>query len=53
MIAAGHYANLDNAITLFRDDLGRKVTLIAFRGDPDDAVEVRETPAEILKLAKG
>jgi len=46
------YINLDNAITLFRDDDRHRGTIVAFTGDQNNDV-VRETPDQILKLAKG
>jgi hypothetical protein len=44
--------NLDNAITLFRDEVRNRGAIIAFIG-PTDAPTVRETPEEILKAAEG
>ena len=44
------HVNLDNAITLFRDDVRHRGTVITFTG-PTDAVLVRETPDEILQPA--
>ena len=44
------YANLDNAITLFRDEVRHRGTVIAFTaGD----IVVSDTPDQILKSAKG
>ena len=47
------YANLDNAITLFRDNVRHRGTVIAFMGSADGAIVVSETPDQILKSAKG
>ena len=46
------HVNLDNAITLFRDEIRHRGTIIAFIG-PTDSLTVRETPEEILKTAEG
>ena len=47
------HVNLDNATTLFRDEVRhRGKFMIAFIG-PTDALTVRETPEEILKAAEG
>ena len=46
------YINLDNVITLFRDDDRHRGTIVSFMGDQNNDV-VRETPDQILKLAKG
>ncbi len=47
------YVNLDNAITLFRDDVRHRGTVIAFLGSANDAIVVSDTPDQILKSAKG
>ena len=47
------YANLDNAITLFRDDVRHRGTVIAFMGSANGAIVVSDTPDQILKSAKG
>jgi hypothetical protein len=47
------YANLDNAITLFRDDVRHRGTVIAFMGSVNDAIVVSDAPDQILKSAKG
>ena len=47
------YANLDNAITLFRDDVRHRGTVIAFMGSVSDAIVVSDTPDQILKSAMG
>jgi hypothetical protein len=44
------YANLDNAITLFRDEVRHRGTVIAFTGGD---IVVSDTPDQILKSAKG
>ena len=46
------YANLDNAITLFRDEIRRRGTVIAFMGSANSAIVVSDTPDQILKSAK-
>jgi hypothetical protein len=46
------YANLENATTIFRDEGRHRGTVIEFLGS-HDAVVVRETPDQLLKLAKG
>ena len=38
------YANLDNAITLFRDDVRHRGTVIAFMGSANGAIVVSDTP---------
>ena len=47
------YANLDNAITLFRDDVRHRGTVIAFMGSATGAIVVSDTPDQILQSAKG
>jgi hypothetical protein len=47
------YANLDNAIMLFRDDVRHRGTVIAFMGGANDAIVASDTPDQILKSAKG
>jgi hypothetical protein len=47
------YANLDNAFTLFRDDVRHRGTVIAFMGSANDAIVVSDTPDQILNSAKG
>jgi hypothetical protein len=47
------YANLDNAITLFRDEVRHRGTVIAFTGGANDGIVVSDTPDQILKSAKG
>ena len=47
------YAILDNAITLFRDDVRHRGTVIAFMGSVNDAIVVSDTPDQILKSAMG
>jgi hypothetical protein len=47
------YANLDNAITLFRDDVRHRGTVIAFMGSANGATVVSDTPDQILQSAKG
>ena len=47
------YANLDNAITLFRDDVRHRGTVIAFMGSANGAIVVSDAPDQILKSAKG
>jgi len=42
------YVNLDNAITLFRDDVGRNGTAILFM---ESEQVVKETPEELLQKA--
>ena len=46
------YANLENATTIFRDEGRHRGTVIEFLGS-HDAVVVRQTPDQILKLAEG
>ena len=46
------YANLENATTILRDEGRHRGTVIEFLGS-HDAVVVRETPNQILKLAEG
>lgn len=43
------YVNVDNAMSIHRGSTD-KFTMIAFPGDKDDVVKVRETPEEIMKL---
>jgi hypothetical protein len=45
------HLNLDNVITLFRDEVRHRGTIISFTGGTD-ALTVRETPEELLKAAK-
>jgi hypothetical protein len=47
------YANLDNAITLFRHEVRHRGTVIAFTGGANDGIVVSDTPDQILKSAKG
>jgi hypothetical protein len=47
------YANLDNAITLFRDEVRHRGTVIAFTGGANGGIVVSDTPDQILKSAKG
>jgi hypothetical protein len=47
------YANLDNAITLFRHDVRHRGTIIAFMESANDAIVVSDTPDQILKSANG
>jgi hypothetical protein len=47
------HVNIDNVITLFRDEVRHRGTIIAFVGGATDALTVRETPEEILKAAEG
>ena len=42
-----------NAITLFRDDVRHRGTVIAFMGSANGAIVVSDTPDQILKSAKG
>ena len=47
------YANLGNAITLFRDGARHRGTVIAFMGSANGAIVVSDTPDQILESAKG
>lgn len=47
------HVNIDNVITIFRDEVRHRGTIIAFVGGATDALTVRETPEEILKAADG
>jgi hypothetical protein len=46
------HVNIDNAITLLRNEAQHRGTVIAFMG-ASDPIAVRETPEDILKAAKG
>ncbi|HUI21584.1 MAG TPA: hypothetical protein VLZ74_11150 [Methylocella sp.] len=46
------YVNIDNAITILRNEAQHRGTVIAFMG-ASDPIAVRETPEDILKAAKG
>jgi len=46
------HVNMDNAITLLRNEAQHRGTVIAFMG-ASDPIAVRETPEDILKAAKG
>jgi hypothetical protein len=45
------YVNIDNAVTILRNEAHHRGTVIAFMG-ASDPIAVRETPEEILKAAK-
>jgi hypothetical protein len=48
------YINLDNAVTVMRDDTGQRIsergTVIEFMGGEQVYIVVREQPEEIIKL---
>ena len=47
------HANLDNAITLFRDEVRHRGTVIAFMGSANSAIVVSDTPTKSWESAKG
>jgi len=47
------YANLDNAITLFRDEVRHEARSSHLRGGANDGIVVSDTPDQILKSANG